>query len=191
MQEIGTPVPYLAMASGNALAIFTPFRVGTYCFGKLPLCFDKPLVAFAVVAWVINLLTSGQGDKVLKTNVNTDSRSSMRRNFNLCFDREAHEPLVAFSPHGNGLDLPTNRAVQLELECTNLRQSELILLPGPTQLWIGEAIVSVIRTEPRKAGLIPTLHTCVKRLESLIHSVKHVLTSCKVWLYTSARSGLT
>lgn len=186
MQEVSTLVTNLAMARSHTLSVLFPLGMGANSFSKLPLLLGKPLLPFAVVARVLNLLASRQVGKVFKPNIYPNGWSGMLRNVNLTFNREAHEPLVAFSLYGNGLDLPTNRAVQLDFERTNLRESEAIFVEGPTQLRVGETIVSVVGSEPRKARFITTLHSGVERLIRPVYLVQHILQGLaidrgKVW----------
>src|SRR5439155_8728271 len=79
------------------------------------------------------------------------------------------------SPDGYRLDLSTHGAVQLELENPNLGKGELVVMERPTELGVGETVVSVPGTEPGVAGCFTPLHTLVERLECPIHPVQHVL----------------
>ncbi len=179
VQEVSAPVPYLAMGSSNPLAVFLPFRVGAYRFGKLPLSFCKPLLSFAIVARVVDLLAVGQVDKMFKANVNANGGSGVNGNCDLSFNREANVPLAAFPLDLNGLDLTANRAVQLDLEHANPGEGQSVIVKRPAALRVGKAIIAVIGSESREACMslraIASLHTCIESLERLVYSVKNIL----------------
>jgi hypothetical protein len=92
-------------------------------------------------------------------------------------------PSRFFPFYGNGLDLPANRTVQLDLESANLgeceptRSASLRALQRPTQLRVGETIVAVKSLETRKARLLLTFHTQVESLERLISQDSSAVTS--------------
>jgi hypothetical protein len=112
-------------------------------------------------------------------------------NRNLCFDREAYEPPVAFSLDLHGFDLALYRAVQFDFERANLGEGQSVVLEGPAELRVGETVIAVVASEPRKTRMslraiatatLATLHSCVERFESFVYSVKDILQGLAVYV---------
>jgi hypothetical protein len=182
VQKVGALPSYLAMGGGYSLAILlSEWAVAGYLC-ELPLCLSKPLLSIAKEAGIIHLFTVGQVSEVFEANVKTDSFTHMCRRLKLVLNRETGIPMDTVSLDSDNLDLPTDRTVQLELERANLGQCEPIVVQGPTQLGIGETVVSIPTLKAKAWVSTPTKES----LERLVYPVKNVLQRlaihvCKVW----------
>src|SRR5262252_2943277 len=89
-------VAYLAMCSGYGPSGPFPPMSTALAAGEVLLDQPQPLLAFTVVAWVLDRFTGGQRGKVEQTQVQPNGFLALRQRFRFHFTGEADVPRFGF-----------------------------------------------------------------------------------------------
>jgi hypothetical protein len=144
---------------------------------------SETCLRLTIPARILNLAAITQRREVSQANVDTDTRGDFGQRSGLAFDGKANVPFATLALDGDSLDLSLNRTVQLDLDQSNTLHSQLAGIEQPTASAVTrkrDAIEAPMRLETREPCCRFALHASKERLESLIDSAQHILTSGEI-----------
>lgn len=173
----------LVQASG----VVTSFAASCRAFlpaCKGSLCPSELRLSLAIVAWWLYRLARGGDKETLQPEIKT-YRRALAGSFGRISEvtREDHVPLAEATLHGDGLDRPLNRAMQLDLDVPDVLEVEPSAILEPAPVAVGRKLDGPETTfglEARVAGRIPHLDPPKERLESLVQPAKRGLSRREV-----------
>lgn len=143
---------------------------------KLALC-------LAIPAWILDLLSGREHGKRFQAHVNPDLAARLGQRIGLdLVAREYGIPLACLALEGTGLDRALDRAVQLDLNPTDLGEVEPIVpqrSPGRI-LGVGEAVVAIVSLESRETQSLTVAATSEESLKRLLQSAQDILKNLRV-----------
>jgi len=91
------------------------------------------------------------------------------------FNREDHIPAIGFTLDRAGLDLPLDRAREMDFDFADLRQTQFPALERKTALWICEGIISGAGTKPGKPSPSALSDSSKEAVEGRLDALQGVL----------------
>jgi hypothetical protein len=178
-------VPLISDSSVNLLQksnnLATTLRAA-FTSSNPSLCPPKFRFGLPVPTRVRNCIAVGQSREGFQANVDPDCMIAGRKWFCFTFDGEADVPLATLTLHGDRLDYPSNRTMQLDFDFPDTLNSERVAGEFDAIAVTGksEAVETATRFESRIARRLVPLHSKEERLERLVYPTKNVLAARKI-----------
>lgn len=189
MREVKTLVSNLLKSASNRFLSFDFKRVATSLATKsslLPLHLCQMFFGLPKQPGIGYLLTVRQISKVLKSNVNTDSRAAVNGRLKLILNRETDKPVKTVPDYATGFNLAKHFTVKIKPNSAYFTEGQAVILNRPASLRIGKAIVAVAAFEAGEASFNPLFYPGKEGFESFIYPSQHILQhltvdALKVW----------
>src|ERR1700746_1802728 len=184
----------MMMKGGTLVSDFT-VRLGHQCGGlaaevAAALATGKPALGAAQVgqpalevSGIVDLHAIRKSDKAVQSDIHADLLGRLRQRHTVPLDGKTHIPVVHAPIYPNGLDLPLDRPVQLDLDETSALDTQLPVFEQSAAIAVGrkgDTVVPPERTEAREAGLVAASYASEERLEGLIQPAEHILAAGEV-----------
>jgi|SRR6185369_2013413 len=123
---------------------------------------------------ILNSRSVAQSSECGKANINPDHAGIKGKRLGLVFDCEDSKPAPCLALNGKCFYRPMDRAVNLNPDLSDPRQTQLITEQRLSDLPKSNAVVSPCRTKPRIAWIVSASSSLKERLKSEIDSPKNV-----------------
>src|SRR5215469_11252149 len=165
---------YGGLAAATAAALAT----GKPALGAAEVC--QPTLE---VSRIVDLPAIRKSDKTVQPDIKADLLGRLRQRDSVSLDGKTHVPVVYVPLDRNGLDLPLQWPVQLDLDQTGTLDTQLAVIEQSAAIAVGgkgDAVVPPERTEAREAGLLAASYPSEERLEGLIQPAEDILAAGEV-----------
>lgn len=185
VSKIHSSVRNMLMDMRNHPSPFSSSRSALRFFGQSSLSFSQRLFIFSKEAGISNSLSSGQGSKVGKPNIDTYCLTGFWKKLVFHFTSKGYKPLASVGVSDTAsLNLAFKGTMDDSLHGASFRQGDTIGINRISPLGIGKTIIPTSATKARIARGLTSFHSPEESLEGKVNPHSYILqyltmNSCK------------